>query len=175
MCYTPKLVALDRTQSQSSGLSYLLNQEEHLSYARCFLSCLNHCTGASGHPEFWVWFCITRCIFTFNTSCIYTTKKPQTTHFSERNIAQWKAKNSQCTLVSWVTLNIFKILIFSVSEVTNLPLSSMKHNFWTTDTCFISVKKKVYLEVSWRQHFEIYWDITVLTKYVLQPYTQHFI
>lgn len=69
---------------------------------------------------------------------LYQKKK----HVSERNISQWKVKDSQCILVSWVILNIFSILIFSISSVSNLPSLSMKHNYWTTDKCVISVKKR---------------------------------
>jgi len=94
MCYMPKLEALSRSQSQTSCPSHLLNQEGHLSYARCVLSCLNYCCRTSGHPEVWVWLCSACYIFMFNASCIYTRKK----HLSERNISHWKAKDSLCIL-----------------------------------------------------------------------------
>lgn len=111
MCYMPKLVAVNRSESQTSCPSHLLNQEGHLSYATGFLSCLNYHSRTSGHPEVWVWFCSTCYIFTFNASCIYTRKK---TLFREEHQSV-KAKDSRCILICCVIMNIFSILIFSIA------------------------------------------------------------
>lgn len=134
----PKLVALNWGQSQTFCPFHLLNQEGHLSYARCTLSCLTYRSRPSGHPEVWVSFCTTCYIFTFNASCIYTEKKDKIkqTHFSEKHQSM-KCKR----FIFWDILKIFDILIFSISEVSNLLLLSIKHNFWTTDINFIPVKK----------------------------------
>lgn len=56
---------------------HLLHREEHLSDAGWVLGCWSYCSGASVHPEVWLWFCTTCYILIFNSIysiCIYSRK-----------------------------------------------------------------------------------------------------